>query len=183
MNRVPADEPTLYVDLDGTLIAGDTLVLSLVNLLSEKPWAFVFLPLHALRGRAAFKDRVTRLIALDPQRLPYRPRVIAFLREEKARGRSLVLATAAHRRIAHSVADFLGVFDDVIASDDTRNLKGPLKLAAILEHAPSGVFDYAGDSRADLPIFERARASILVCPSASLLARARAISLVARVFE
>ncbi|MFE8033760.1 UbiA family prenyltransferase [Thiohalocapsa marina] len=48
----------------------------------------------------------------------------------KGRGRSLVLATASDQRMAQAVADHVGLFDVVLASDGERNLKGPTKAAA-----------------------------------------------------
>jgi hypothetical protein len=176
-------DPPLYVDLDGTIIGADTLVLSLWKLVRRTPWVCLSLPWHLARGRAAFKGRVARAVRLDPGDLPYREDVLGFLREEKSRGRTLVLATAAHKGIADAVANHVQLFDRVLASDDTRNLKGTSKLAAILDDAPSGVFDYAGDSLADLPVFERARGSILVHPSPTLLRRAHDTCRVHRVFE
>ena len=49
--------------------------------------------------------------ALDVASLPYRPEVIAFLKEQKQQGRRLVLATAAQEQLARQVADHLGLFD------------------------------------------------------------------------
>lgn len=183
MAEISASRPPLFVDLDGTLIRADTLVLSLRQLAGKRPDACLLLPFLLLRGRAVFKARVARSVFLDPKDLPYREDVLAFLREEKSRGRTLVLATAAHIRVAQAVADHLGLFDGVIATDDSHNLKGSSKLAAILRDAPGGVFDYVGDSEADLPIFRRARESILVCPSSRLLARARETCTVGRIFD
>jgi phosphoserine phosphatase len=109
--------------------------------------------------------------------------VVEFLQEEHAQGRRLILATAAHRRIAEAVACHLGLFDTVIASDHVYNQKGLFKLAAILDVVRNGIFDYMGDSLADLPIFQAARVAILVHPSKRLLKRAHASCRVGRVFE
>jgi phosphoserine phosphatase len=57
-------------------------------------------------------------------RLPYREPLLSYLRNEREKGRRIVLATAAHESIARAVAAHLGVFDEVIASADGRNLKG-----------------------------------------------------------
>ena len=46
-----------------------------------------------------------------------------------------------------------------------------------------GVFDYMGDARTDLPIFQAARLAILVHPSTRLLTRARASCRVGHVFD
>jgi phosphoserine phosphatase len=176
-------DPPLFVDLDGTLTATDTLIESLRLLIRRKPyWAFL-LPLHALRGRAAFKETVARLVTIDATRLRYREGLIDYLRGEKAKGRRLILATAAHRSIAESVAHHLGIFDAVIASDRDHNQKGAAKLASIRAVVGDGAFDYIGDSTADLPIFRAARVAILVSPSKDLLRRARACARVGRVFD
>lgn len=136
-----------------------------------------------MRGRAEFKDRLTQLVALDATLLPYRRQVVEFLQEEQAQGRQLILATAANHRIAEAVACHLGLFDVVIASDRVHNQKGVFKIRAIREVVQKGMFDYMGDSIADLPIFQAARVAILVRPSKRLLKLVRTSCQVWRVFE
>ena len=183
MNITVTNDPPLFVDLDGTLIETDTLIVSLRQLMFRRPWVLLVLPFYVLRSRAAFKARLSRSVTIDPEGLPYRAEILAFLREEKLRGRALILATAAHSRIGESVARHLNIFDAVIASDDSHNVKGTAKLAVILDHVSGGSFDYMGDSTADLPIFRRAREAILVHPSSRLLERTRATCRVGRVFR
>jgi phosphoserine phosphatase len=177
------NQPPLCVDLDGTLVAIDTLKKCLHLLVRKKPWLSPLLPLYLMRGRAEFKDRLTQLVALDATLLPYRRQVVEFLQEEQAQGRQLILATAANHRIAEAVACHLGFFDVVIASDRVHNQKGVFKLRAIREVVQKGMFDYMGDSIADLPIFQAARVAILVRPSKRLLKLARTSCRVWRVFE
>lgn len=173
----------LCVDLDGTLVACDTLHHSIAMLLRRRPWACGTLPLHVLRGRAAFKRTVADQFVPDPARLPYRGNVVGFLRDERKRGRTLLLVTAADRLIADPVANHLGLFDEVIASDGRSNVKGAAKALAIRRHLAHAPFDYMGDSVADLPVFAAARQAILVCPSPRLAARARACSHVVYTFQ
>jgi phosphoserine phosphatase len=175
--------PTLYVDLDGTLVAVDTLVVSLRLLIRRRPWLLPVLPLFVIGGRSSFKERVARRVTVDPSGLPYRPDVLAFLEEEKDRGRTVVLATAAHRLVAQPIADHLGIFEDVIASDDSHNLKGHAKLEAIQRHAGAREFEYMGDSMADLPILRAANAGYLVCPSVRLRKAAGSTCRIERIFE
>ena len=59
--------------------------------------------------------------------LPYNQHFVDYLRRQKLEGRRPVLATAADHQIAHGVADHLGVFDVVIASDGVLNLKAGAK--------------------------------------------------------
>ena len=116
-------DPLLVVDLDGTLIATAIVREGLYRLARERPWLLPWLPFSRLRGRAGFRDSVAHIVEIEPERLPYRREVLEFLREEQACGRRLILATAAHRRIADAVAQFLGHFEVVIASDRTHGLR------------------------------------------------------------
>lgn len=178
-----ANEPPLCVDLDGTLIVGDTLVHCVRLLLRKKPWTIFELLFAVRKGRARFKEHVARRIRLDPQQLRFRENVIQFLREQKRHGRRLVLATAAHVSIAESVAAHLGCFDVLIASDAGHNAKGDGKVAAIRERLGVGEFDYVGDSFADLPVWRAARKSFLVEPCEKLLIEARQCARVEFVFR
>ncbi len=153
--------PPLVVDLDGTLTRSDTLVESLASLLRSAPGLAWRLPLWLLRGRAAFKAQVAAQARLNAASIPLRDDVLHYLREQKAAGRQLVLATAAHRSIAVAIAARVGVFDQVLATDGAVNLKGEHKLAAIRDRVGPD-FVYAGDSAADRPIWRAAKAAILV---------------------
>ncbi len=99
--------------------------------------------------------------------LPYRQDLLDYLKEEKAKGRQIVLATASHQSIAQGVASHLGFFDEVLASGPKHNLKGQAKLEAI-RHLVGEDFVYAGDSRADLPIWKSAQAAVLVGAAADV---------------
>jgi 4-hydroxybenzoate polyprenyltransferase/phosphoserine phosphatase len=165
----PGTEVTvpLVVDLDGTLTPTDSLVESLIQLIKQAPLTVLLLPFWLLRGIAYFKAQVGNARAFSAKSLPYREDFLRFLTEQKAAGRRLVLATAAHESIARAVAAHLGLFDLVLSSDATRNLKGKNKLAAIREHVGER-FVYAGDSSADVPIWRAAHAAVLVGLSAGL---------------
>ncbi len=151
----------LVVDLDGTLTPTDTLAESVVLLVRRGLRQALAIPAWLLGGKAAFKAKVASAAGLRAQELPYREELVEYLRAERARGRRIVLATAADRSVAQAVATHLDVFDAVIASDGKRNLKGAAKLEAIREGVGAS-FVYAGDSRADLPIWKQAAAAILV---------------------
>ncbi len=175
-------EPPLFVDLDGTLIAGDTLRIALAQMAVHRPWLLPAVGLTLLRGRSAMKAFVAGHVLPDPGSLRWRHGVLAFLAEERGKGRTIVLATASHRRVADAVASYLGLFDDVIATDRGPNLKAQRKLAAIRKRIHNNDFDYVGDSAADLCLFRAARFAYLVAPSPGLLVRARREAHVERVF-
>lgn len=159
---MPGVSPTvLCVDLDGTLVRTDTMLEAAFALVRRRPLALFALLAWLVRGRVHFKRRLAEAIALDPATLPYRDELVAYLRAERARGRRIALATASHRATAMAVAAHLRCFDDVHATE-VDNLKGARK-AEVLERAYGrGGFVYAGDSRADLPVWERSAGAILV---------------------
>lgn len=157
------DNPTpLVVDLDGTLTPTDTLVEAVIKLIKQSPINLLHIFFWLFRGRSGFKEAVAARTSLAAEHLPYRESLVAYLREERAQGRKLILATASHRSIADSVAAHLGLFDAVIATDAHRNLKGRAKLQAIQEKLGDNEFAYAGDSGADVPIWKAAKGAVLV---------------------
>ena len=164
--------PPLVVDLDGTLTPTDTLVESALTLLRHSPRKFLAALLALRHGRLRLKHAIADEVSLPVDRLPLNEDLVDYLRAQAASGRRIVLATAAHKSIATRFASRLGIFDQVIATDD-RNLKGHAKLAAIREQVGER-FVYAGDSRADLPIWRASEAAVLVGAGASLARRVRA---------
>lgn len=127
--RSDARAVPLVIDLDGTLILSDLLWETLVlNLKHDLPGAWR-LPLWLARGKAGFKESVAAGVELDPEALPYDRALLAFIQQERERGRSIVLATGAQRRLAEQVAAHLGLFDSVIATGDGINLTSHNKAA------------------------------------------------------
>jgi phosphoserine phosphatase len=162
MSTTPTPDPIpLCVDLDGTLIAGDTLVISGWLLVRRKPWLLPLLAVWLASGKAVLKARVAQAVLPDCSALPYRADVVSYLESQRGT-RRIILATAANERIARRVAEHLGLFDAVIASDGRNNLKGAAKLAAIRSRLGEGEFDYLGDSLDDLPVLAAARKAVLV---------------------
>jgi 4-hydroxybenzoate polyprenyltransferase/phosphoserine phosphatase len=156
-----AARPVLCVDLDGTLVRTDTLEESLIALLRRRPWMLLALPWWLLHGRAHFKAKVAAF-DFDPSLLPYNDDLVAFIRAERAAGRSVVLATASHAISARRIAAHLGLFDAVHATEGSVNCKGAAKAEVLAAAYGERGFAYAGDSRADLAVFRRAHSAILV---------------------
>lgn len=174
----------LCVDLDGTLVKSDTLVDSLLVLARTHPLKIIALPLRVLNGKAAFKAYVTGQVQLDVVHLPYNRKLLAFLTEERARGRALYLATGADARLAARVADHLGIFSGVLGSDGAVNLTGNRKLDGLRSRLGSGEFDYVGNDTPDLPLLERAAEPLVANPSRRLRRRLKARGIQpARTFE
>lgn len=173
-----SDTKPLCVDLDGTLVKSDTLVDSLLVLAHTHPLLLFRLPAKILHGKAAFKAFVTDNVALDVAHLPYNRRLLHFLQSEHSRGRSIYLATGADGRLAHRVADHLGIFCGVMASDGTHNLTGNNKLDRLQKLFGPGEFAYVGNDTPDLPALTDAADSMVANPSSRLRMRLRAQGIV-----
>lgn len=141
----------LCVDLDGTLVRSDTLVDSTLALARQHPAQLLKLPGWLGQGKAALKRHITQSVELDVVHLPYNRELLQYLEEQRGMGRRLYLATAADRALADRVAEHLGLFDGVLASDGAHNLAGQNKLAAFRERFPEG-FCYIGNASPDVPL-------------------------------
>ena len=175
MSEVSLEPPqttgVLFVDMDGTLIATDLFAESILSAVKQDPKVLLYLPKWAMQGRAYLKRQIAERVRPDVRNLPLREEVLDFIAEERQRGRRIVLATASDHLWAEELAAELGLFDDVIASDGIRNLKGPAKLVALeayCEEHGFDRFDYVGDAPADLPIWVRTEQALAVAPSARL---------------
>jgi 4-hydroxybenzoate polyprenyltransferase/phosphoserine phosphatase len=152
----------LCFDLDGSLVNTDTLVEALIR--AAHDWSVMRrLPALFESGKAGLKAGLADLVTVDPAILPYNEAALSYLRDEKAAGRYLVLATAANRRIADDVNRYLGgLFDEVIASDERNNVKGAVKAKVLTARFGEKGFSYAGNDRSDLPVWKHAGAAVLV---------------------
>src|SRR5277367_5637712 len=179
----PASQVPLVVDLDGTLIKTDLLWESLARLLRRNPFQILQVLFWWMRGRAFLKQQLVRRVNIDPATLPYHEKFLAFLREQKSAGRKLVLATASDLQMALPVANHVGLFDEVLASDGKTNLRSGNKLRLLTEKFGSRGFDYAGNSAADFAVWRGAREAIVVNASQSVLSEAAQCTRLGPVFN
>jgi hypothetical protein len=175
MNATPL--PHLYVDLDGTLIATDLLHESSLQLLRSSPLTLLRFPAWLLRGKAFLKRQIAERVSLDASVLPYRPGMLAIIQQAREQGRRVVLATASDELLAVSVAQHLGLFDHVLASDGKSNLSGHRKLEAIRADAAGHAFSYAGNDHVDLKVWQGCQAAVVVSSSPRRSPRSRRTSM------
>ena len=172
-SALPLSMP-LVLDLDGTLIAGDLLYKSFFSILRRNPLIVFSCAAWLLRGRAALKRELALRNRIDWERLALHRDVLDLARQEKAAGRTIVLATAADAVLAGHLAARLGFFDQMFASDGEQNLKGSAKAELLSQTFPAG-FIYAGDSKADLAVWARAAGIVLVNARQSVRNAARTL--------
>lgn len=175
-------EIPLTVDLDGTLIAGDTLLEACLIAVKNKPQLIFLFPFWILRGKLFFKEKVHTYAEPDYDTLQYRDDVLEFIEEEKQKGRKIVLATASSQIIADRIAEDLGIFDEVLGSGNGTNLRSEYKRAELVRRYGEKGFDYMGDSSADIAVFKSSRKAYLVEPSKKVLSATERIGNLHKVF-
>ncbi|KVG24445.1 hypothetical protein WM09_08290 [Burkholderia ubonensis] len=174
----------LVVDLDGTLIRSDILLESGFAYLKSAPHRFYKPALWLMRGgKPALKAQLAGATNLDVSVLPYDPAVIEWLKNERAAGRSLVLATASHERYAQAISAHLGLFDKTFATDASTNLSAANKRDCLVAEYGEKGFDYAGNSHDDLPVWNAAERAYVVNPHSGVERAARKNGNVERVID
>lgn len=178
MNTTP-----LVIDLDGTLIRSDMLVESCFSFLKQNPFRIFKVVKWLLDGKTRLKRELAEKVDVDATTLPYVPEVIEFITQEKNKGRKIVLATASHMIYARKIADHLGFFDEVIATEVEVNLSATRKAERLVNLYGKSGFDYAGNSMDDIAVWSCANEAIVVNPEAGVLTKAKKIGNVSQVID
>jgi len=151
----------LFVDLDGTLVSTDTLWESCLLFIKRNPLQSWQLILWLFSGRAYFKNKIAEHVIPKAETLPYRDEVVEYISKAKDAYRDVYLLTAANQRVADSVSKHIKNFTATLGSDSKVNLKGKSKLTAIRTTIGKKAFDYIGDSKADVGIWQAAHTAII----------------------
>ncbi len=171
----------LCVGLDGTLTPVNTLHENVMGLIRQAPSALLAIPIWLCSGKAKMKREMATRAKFDATNLPINQQLLDWLKSERATGRPIVLATAADSRIAEQVANEVGIFDEIIASDGERNLSADVKRAELVKRFGERGFDYVGNEKADEHVWRSARKSIIV-GSIRQIERARRVTEIDRAF-
>jgi 4-hydroxybenzoate polyprenyltransferase len=169
----PPVRTPLVIDLDGTLTYSDLLWESFVLFLKHRLSRIWLLPVWLCGGKARLKEGLAGGEEFDARALPYDKDLIAYIRQQRAMGRPIVLATGAQRRLADKVAAHLQLFDVVLATEHGVNLTSGRKAEALIRHYGRGGFDYVGNSRVDIPVWEACRTPFSVAARTFRLADGR----------
>jgi 4-hydroxybenzoate polyprenyltransferase len=125
------------------------------------------LPLWLLRGRAYLKRQLAQRLQIDPRTVPWNEEFVNFLRTENEAGRKLILISGSDEMALEAVARALPVFDELHGSNGETNLKGSAKVSKIRELIGDEPFAYAGNAKADIPVWRAATECLAVnCNSA-----------------
>jgi 4-hydroxybenzoate polyprenyltransferase len=106
-------------------------------------------------------------VSLDVEHLPYNRPLLEWLRRQHGAGRRLYLATASDGVLAERVANYIGIFDGVLASDGKTNLAGENKLAAFHDRFGDD-FCYIGNALPDAVLLASCRTPMVANPLPAL---------------
>jgi 4-hydroxybenzoate polyprenyltransferase len=172
----------LCVDLDGTLVKSDLLIEALLLLLRHNPLAILLVPFWLLKGKAYLKQELARRVKLDVAVLPYHAKFVAWLRAQHSQGQKLILTTASPHCFAQQISDYLGIFDEVLATEGQINLAGQRKCQKLCQTFGERNFDYAGNARVDVAVWSHARNAILVNSEPGVRERLQGITVITQEF-
>lgn len=174
---------TLVVDLDGTLTLSDMLVENLFLFLRLHPFRIFGVLVWLFRGKAYFKMRLADEVLPDVSNLPYNQRLIEWLQMRRESGAWIVLATASDSRIAANVASRVGLFDDVLGTEGGINLSSSVKRDALISRYGDRGYEYVGNSKADLAVWQNAGVIHLANPEPGVLAAAKRMGNIGEIFD
>jgi 4-hydroxybenzoate polyprenyltransferase len=104
---------------------------------------------------------VLKRVAFDVATLPFRADLLQWLREERARGRRVVLVADGDPQLAEQIAAHLELFDEVARTEGAGSA-AERKRRALVERFGERGFDYAGSDAADMAVWETSRGAIVV---------------------
>lgn len=163
------DTTPLCVDLDGTLIQSDLSVESALKALKLRPWVILLFPIWLRRGLGYFKSQIARFVRLSYGTIPINKSVLNYIREKKEAGRPLLLVTGSYQVYARSIAEEIGLFDEVLATTVDCNLTGRNKARVLVERFGEGQFDYIGNEVKDQHIWQVSRRALFANATPKLI--------------
>ena len=174
---VDGGDVPLVVDVDGTLVAGDLLIEGLLRLFRKSPLKALWLSFRLFgvgRGRAALKRRLAVAMPVEPETLVLHAEVEEKVASALRSGRPVWLASGSDELLVRPLAKFIGA-DGYLASDGKTNLVGLEKARALVERFGLSGFDYIGNERRDLVVWEQARRAVGVDLSALTVKKLRGL--------
>ena len=166
--NTPASKP-LVIDVDDTLLRTDMLLESFWTAVGKDTVTALRATFRHFSNRARVKHEMAAISDMDVSRLPLNEKVVALANDARAEGREVVLASGSDQLLVNRLADRLELDGAHLASDSAINLTGSRKKAALVERYGDGGFDYVGDSKVDLSVWQNADRAYSVAPSKAIL--------------
>jgi len=152
----------LVLDVDGTFLHTDMLFECFWAALGKNPRATLSSCARNLTRPAVLKKDLAGLAKLRTDLLPTNAAIKSLSQKSLTDGREVILASASDGSLVKKLAQNYGLSETVFASDGELNLKGARKAEQLVAHFGENGFDYAGNEKVDMAIWDRADAAVLV---------------------
>tara|TARA_B100000927_G_scaffold267070_1_gene240954 strand:+ start:199 stop:735 length:537 start_codon:yes stop_codon:yes gene_type:complete len=153
----------LAVDLDHTLIDTDMIYLGLKYLLIRKIYLIPFLiTLLILQGKPRAKKFLYDHTSISIENLPYNSSIINFIKNNKNSYLHIILISGSYYKYVESIAKYLNLFDLSVGTTLSVNMISYNKVNYLKKKYNKMNFDYIGDSKKDIPIWEASRNAFVV---------------------
>lgn len=145
---------SLWVDLDRTLIKQDSTWTCLKRFRRDNGWfSLILLVLKCRFNRFEFKSKLCESVALESLIWNFDQDLIAELEIQHGKGAQIHLITGATETVARFFGKKFPFVYDIHFSSKDLNMKGLAKYQ-LMQGKSFGSFDYYGDSRHDIQIWE-----------------------------
>ena len=159
----------LFVDLDGTLIKEDLSNLAFINLLKSNPIKlFFYLLIFIFKGKSYLKEKISKNFSVPINKLTFNKSALDYVREVKNRHRVVYLISGSHQYLVDQIDQHLKIFFESFGTKNNFNMVGTNKIKFINEKLNIIEFDYLGNSKKDMPIWENCKRIIYTNVSVNL---------------
>ena len=153
----------LAVDLDHTLINTDMIFLGLKYLIRHKVYLLpVLIIIFLFKGKPSSKKYLYDNTSISIEDLPYNNSIVNFIKKNKQKYTHIILISGSYYKYVESIADYLNIFDSFKGTSITINMISSNKTTYLKNNFNNFVFDYIGDSKKDIPIWEESRKAFVV---------------------
>ena len=153
----------LAVDLDHTLIDTDMIYYGLKQLLVRKLYLFpILFFIFITKGKTYAKKYLYENSFFDIKNIPFNKPLIEYINEQKNNYDHVILISGSYYKYVQYIAEHLKMFDSFVGKNSELNMVGFNKVLHLKEKLDNPIFDYIGDNKKDIPIWELSRNVLVV---------------------
>ena len=153
----------LAVDLDHTLIDTDMIYYGLKQLLVKKLYLLPILFFTFLtKGKTYSKKYLYENTLFEIQNIPFNSPLIKYINDQKNNYDHIILISGSYYKYVEKIAKHVKIFDSFAGTNNKLNMISSNKVSFLLEKFNNPIFDYIGDNRKDIPIWELSRNVLVV---------------------
>ena len=115
---------------------------------------FVYLIVFLFRGKSYLKEKISENYIVPIDKLKFNKAALNYVRDVKNHHRVVYLISGSHQSLVNQIDKHLNIFFESFGTRINFNMVGKNKVKFINEELKILEFDYLGNSKQDLPIWE-----------------------------